>query len=106
MVYIFDITYAESIEDLLKSESISDEEFNEECIEAFCDIDTATEELLNRFYEVQSDYGNPIESLLRYISADDKRKILSELHYLIGESEEEVRKKWDEYVATGPQPIE
>lgn len=40
------------------------------------------EEMLQNYYEVTSDYGNPIHDLMRYITATDKLiQILEEFNY-------------------------
>lgn len=86
MIYVVDIDRAE------------DKEFTrEESIREFDRIPDAAHTLLNEFYEIDSDYGDPIRDLLKYITIENQKDMLSnEFNYYIARSRESAEKKFNE----------
>ena len=82
MYYILDCTAIENQEDF------------SDCVGRFDDLQSAVIEYLDDFYEIRSDYGNPIDYLVKYIPENNYEQILNDFHYLVANSEEELYKKY------------
>ena len=105
MIYILDVTAAEDWEYNPKDET-SVKDFCSWCVRTFPDIHEATEELLKDYYEVRSDYGDPIGTILREVTEAGKRKLLTDFHYIIGSSERDALDQWEDYLKSEPYKVE
>lgn len=88
MIYVFDTNYYDDYDPKIQ---ISD--MIEECIWKYDNIREATIELMEDYFEARSDYGNPIEVLLKYVPDQNLGAILTDFHYLTDESKDNLIKR-------------
>lgn len=105
-MYTFDITLGERFLDDIKAKAATIEEMYEDCIRGFPNTRQATETLLTEYFECYSDYGDPVQTLLNHVPEIGLRRLLADYHYLIGNSKEEVIRKWADWLANKYDPFQ
>lgn len=103
-MYTFDITLGEHMLYDIKNKDATLEELYKNCIRSFPNTRQATETLLTEFFGCGNDYSNPIQTLLKHVPEIGLRRILTDYHYLTGNSKNEVIRKWTDWLVDKYDP--
>ena len=100
------MTLGEHMLDDIKSGTTTLNELYEDCIRSFPSIRQATETILTEYFECYSNYGDPIQTLLKHVSEIGLKRLLADYHYLVGNSKDEVIRKWTDWLVNKYDPFQ